>query len=278
MGIIRILHNLSFIEDPTRIIRAVRFEQRLGFKIADQTLRLIYSAIKHKVLKKVSTQRIQEELLIMLNEKNPLKPLQRLHELGILQQLPISLVIDERNMKILEHINSFVQWYRMVYKDHTASLWLTYLFGILQGLSKSKVTQFFKIFAFTDKHRTLYHSTIRAIPLIQEQLNHNDLPNSRLYFLLINYPDESLLFLLGYFEEMPIRRNILYFMTELKSIRIRIRGTDLLQLGLKPGPRIRQILDEILKARLDNRISSEQEMEYAREYMKLSGQKHIDNP
>lgn len=277
MGIVRILHNLSFIEDPTRIIRAVRFEQRLNFKISDQSLRLIQSAIKHKVIKKVSIQRIQEEFLIILNEKNPLKPLLRLHDLGVLQQFPISLNFDPDTMKLLEHINSFVQWYRMVYKNRKTAPWLVYLFGILHGLKKELIPQFFNTFTYPDKHQNLFHSTIRAIPVLKEHLSKSEIPNSRVYFLLNSFPDESLLFFLGYFEDLVIRRNILYYMTELTFVHQQINGNDLLKLNLKPGPMIRHLLDEVLKARLDHLISPEQEIEYVKECLKKNDQKIVDN-
>jgi tRNA nucleotidyltransferase (CCA-adding enzyme) len=71
-GIIRVLHSLSFVEDPTRMLRAVRFEQRLGFRIEPRTEELIDSALG--LLDRVSSERIRHELYLILREEEPEKP------------------------------------------------------------------------------------------------------------------------------------------------------------------------------------------------------------
>ena len=80
---IRVLHNLSFVEDPTRVFRAVRFEQRLGFKVGKQTESLLHSAIRLGLLEKLSGERIFNELFLILNERDPLPAIMRLVRLDV---------------------------------------------------------------------------------------------------------------------------------------------------------------------------------------------------
>ena len=84
---IRVLHNLSFVEDPTRVFRAVRFEQRLGFQIGKQTEQLLLSAVRLGLLEKVSGKRIFNELLLIMNEHQPLPGILRLAHLDVLRYL-----------------------------------------------------------------------------------------------------------------------------------------------------------------------------------------------
>lgn len=84
-GLIRVLHSLSFVDDPTRMLRAVRFEQRFGFQIEDRTLQLMHEA--RDLLRQVSGDRLRHELELILAEEDPLPALQRLEELQLLESI-----------------------------------------------------------------------------------------------------------------------------------------------------------------------------------------------
>ncbi|MCH7501177.1 MAG: CBS domain-containing protein, partial [Nitrospinae bacterium] len=85
--VVRVLHNLSFIEDPSRAFRAVRFEQRLGFRIGRQTEAFIKHAVKKKFIEKLSGARLYNELVLILKEPYPLNCLRRMKELDLLQTI-----------------------------------------------------------------------------------------------------------------------------------------------------------------------------------------------
>lgn len=84
---IRVLHDRSFIDDPTRIFRAVRFESRLGFRIVASDVRLIGSALSDSLLQKLQEYRIAAELRLILKEPDPARPLRRLEQLGVIDAL-----------------------------------------------------------------------------------------------------------------------------------------------------------------------------------------------
>ena len=91
-GVIRVLHSLSFVEDPTRILRAARFEQRFGFEIERRTEELIADALD--LLDRVSPERVRHELELILAEAEPERGLCRLQALGVLQKLHPALRCD----------------------------------------------------------------------------------------------------------------------------------------------------------------------------------------
>ena len=99
-GLVRVLHSLSFIDDPTRMLRAVRFEQRFNFTIEPRTLELIGEALP--VIKPVSGDRLRHEFNLLLSEPHPSYGLTRLHELGLLVAIHPALAWDKQRASALD--------------------------------------------------------------------------------------------------------------------------------------------------------------------------------
>jgi tRNA nucleotidyltransferase (CCA-adding enzyme) len=116
-GIIRILHDGSFVDDPTRIFRAVRYEQRFGFRMDAKTLRLLCQARDESWLTKLSRDRIKHELWRTLQERDPTKPFQRLWQLGILQVVAPELRITKARLLWMERIDEWLQWHQGHFPD-----------------------------------------------------------------------------------------------------------------------------------------------------------------
>ncbi|NLF13445.1 MAG: CBS domain-containing protein, partial [Anaerolineaceae bacterium] len=104
--VVRVLHSLSFIEDPTRIMRAVRFEQRLGFHIEPRTAELIENALP--MLSRVTGERVRHEMLLILAEDEPEHALNRLDELGVLEQIHPRLASDEGTARLFARLREEV--------------------------------------------------------------------------------------------------------------------------------------------------------------------------
>ncbi|MDZ4169042.1 MAG: CBS domain-containing protein [Coriobacteriia bacterium] len=86
-GVVRVLHGLSFVEDPTRVLRAARFEVRYGFDMDADTEQHAVRAVELDLLSEVSGARVREELLDVLSEADPVSVLRRLDELGALAEI-----------------------------------------------------------------------------------------------------------------------------------------------------------------------------------------------
>ncbi len=107
-GLVRVLHLHSFMDDPTRMYRAVRYEQRYDFKIAEETLALIPEA--RELIQKLSAQRIRHEIDLVLDEPNAASMLARLDELGLLKPIHPSLRWDKASRKRFEFCHRFSSW------------------------------------------------------------------------------------------------------------------------------------------------------------------------
>ncbi len=101
-GLVRVLHSLSFVDDPTRMLRAVRFEKRFNFKIENRTLQLMNEA--HDLIKQVSGDRLRHELDLILAEENPVLALERLQELNLLTAIHPELRWQAQTAPALERV------------------------------------------------------------------------------------------------------------------------------------------------------------------------------
>lgn len=106
---IRVLHNHSFLDDPTRILRAVRFEQRLGFLIEPHTKQLISSALEAQVFQLAHAERMAEEFRLSLSERDPVKVLDRLENLKVLQSIHPDLHFRQKPRERVQRAQEFMQ-------------------------------------------------------------------------------------------------------------------------------------------------------------------------
>ncbi|HEX3032091.1 MAG TPA: polynucleotide adenylyltransferase, partial [Bacillota bacterium] len=138
--IIRILYTLSFVEDPTRVFRAVRFEQRYDFTMEPQTLELAKKAIRDNWLQKLSYDRIREELKHSFNEEFPVKAINRMLELGLWETILPEIQLDEEITRVL---NNLPQANKLVAREMENARefhpWLTYLAALVHQLEPAKV-------------------------------------------------------------------------------------------------------------------------------------------
>ena len=133
---LRVLHNLSFVEDPTRVFRAVRFEQRFGFKIGKLTANLIENALRIGGIDKLAPKRIFSEFYLILNEENPLPITRRLGELKILQAIDPDLVLSPKTELLLEEIRRILSWFNLLYLNEPCQRWLVFFLALTQPVKR----------------------------------------------------------------------------------------------------------------------------------------------
>src|SRR5208283_4971809 len=112
---IRVLHNLSLVEDPTRAFRAVRFEQRFGFKIGKLTSNLIENTIRIGGIEKLAPKRIFTELQLILSEENPLPVIKRLIDLKLLQAILPEWNLTPKESLLFGEIRTVLAWFDLLY-------------------------------------------------------------------------------------------------------------------------------------------------------------------
>ncbi|MDX1776891.1 MAG: CBS domain-containing protein, partial [Desulfobulbales bacterium] len=150
---IRILHNLSFVEDPTRIFRAIRFEQRMAFTIGKHTEKLLKNAVKMNLFNRFFGSRCFTELKLIFSEENPIPAIRRMADFDLLKFILPGLKFDKRMEKNLLETQRAMAWYKLLYLDEPCRQWLVYLFTILADSTYSDLKVFCMKFEFIDRHK-----------------------------------------------------------------------------------------------------------------------------
>jgi tRNA nucleotidyltransferase (CCA-adding enzyme) len=243
-GVIRVLHNLSFIEDPTRILRAARFEQRFGFKIEPRTARLIDDA--RAMFARVSGDRIRHEFNLIWREREPEKALARAHELGALTAIFNQL--------------DFTDWHAGKFRQARATeeppSGLTHLGLLAWHLTPSLALEFCHRLRLANTECETLRQTLALRAEAEPRLNVETLTPSAIYHLLAEYGDPALAIFALATDLERVRERVTLFRTRLRAVTPELTGNDLKCMGIRPGPQYRTILERLRDARLDGAIST----------------------
>ena len=257
--VLRVLHNLSFVEDPTRVFRAIRFEQRFGFKIGKLTLALIKNAVKINCFKDLSGRRLFLELKLILKEPEPLKAIERMNEFDLLQFIFSELNLNDSTRSLLEEIRKVISWHNLLYLEEHFEPWKVYWHGLTCCLdTKSFIALVEKMGIAGLEGRKMISQRASANGLL-DTLYRFDGDNYHLYRLLLPYDTEMLLYLMAKTNNEKTRRHISNYFTRLKGMKILIKGKDLLCMGFSPGSIFKEIFDRLLEARLNGLIKTKEE-------------------
>ena len=266
--IVRIIHNLSFIEDPTRIFRAIKFSNRFGFRIGKVTANLIKNALNVGAVKHLSGLRVLSELKQIFGEENPLPAVQTMSEYGIDKVIHNELKLTAATCALFESVGKTLAWHDLLYSDDDYPRWAVYFMAWLHGYSFTVGTQIADRLMFPLKERTrLLEKRIKAEHRIQLIEKSYPISNQQIYWWLIHFKTECLLFMLALTKKESVRKAISHFYTHQRNIKPLIGGKNLKSLGIKPGPAYTTILNKIIDEKLDDKlITMEDEIEFAERY------------
>ncbi|MBP1751696.1 MAG: domain containing protein [Geobacteraceae bacterium] len=258
---VRVLHNLSFVEDPTRVFRAVRFEQRLDFRIARHTENLIKNAVKMNFLEKLGGKRLLTELVYILREKEPLRAIERMATLGLLQFIHPALMLTTEARTVLEEVRKIVSWFELLFLERRYDKWVVYYLALCEPLTDSQFLETCKRLSVTEHYREKLFEMRTLSRAILENMQRrvarrSGVLRSEIYYWLRDLPLEILLYMMAKTTDEEVKKYISLYFTQLQNVRILITGDDLKEMGLQPGPRYREILDKVMKAKLDNKVAS----------------------
>ncbi|HJV64448.1 MAG TPA: CBS domain-containing protein [Geomonas sp.] len=258
--VIRVLHNLSFVEDPTRVFRAIRFEQRLNFRIAKHTEDLIKNAVKMDFLQKLGGRRLLSELVQILREKEPLKGIWRMASLGLFRFIHPRIELSPALQEILEEVRNILSWYDLLYLERPYERWAVYFLALCETLTGDEFSATCIRLAVSghlqQKLVGMRKQGEELLAAMETRLaQEGKLENSEIYFFLRGLPVEVLLYQMAKSHSPELKKAISLYFTKLQGMHTRIGGHDLKQLGVLPGPRYRELLDAVLCARLDGRVT-----------------------
>lgn len=268
-GLIRILYNFSFVEDPTRIMRAIRFETRYGFTIESDTLRFAKDAIARRLLGQLSYKRILQELILILNEQDPTPALRRMAEVGVWQYVFPEVDVDKLSPGRLKRVAVVSAWYKERYFKTDIRVWLIYIMVILSPLSEEEVANIVERYHFDRQAEIAINEALRAPKLVSCLEQNPDIKVSEIDKTLYNWSTEALIYLMLGIKEEKAWENIVKYLDNKEKSKIELNGNDLMTLGLKPGPVYREILDKLYELKLDGEIiSKEDEMNLVKTWLK----------
>jgi len=247
-GHIRILHEKSFTDDATRIWRALRYEQRLGFRIEPETLGLLKRDIA--MLDTISGDRIRHELELVLKESYPEKVFRRTDELQVLSGLQPCL---KGNNWLSEKFEQARQVSSPT--PPPASLYLALL---TYTLTTEQLERFIVRLKLPRPLAQILRDTCRLKAGI-ESLAAPDLKPSHVYEVLHDYSPAAITATSLATDSPETSRNIHQYLVRLRYVKQALTGEDLKTMGVTPGPRISEILTRLQAARMDGEASGRQE-------------------
>ncbi len=259
--IIRVLHNLSFIEDPTRILRAIRFEQRFGFRIGKQTASLIRNAVHMGLIQKLGGRRFLHEIRLILEEEDPVPSLRRMAEFGEMSALAGAINFDKKMVELFGRLREVISWYRLSFLDEPLERWWVYLLGLFSNLGMQDVEAACRRLLLTVSQRDRLMWTLENVGRLLKSFfpDVSSQKPSEVYRALLPFRSEELLFLMGKADKESTRKAVSHYFNRYRNTQTELKGKDLKALGIPPGPIYRQLLDELLDARINKQVRNRSE-------------------
>ncbi len=253
--VVKVLHSLSFVDDPTRILRAVRYEQRYGFMIDDRTRDLMLEA--KGLLKRVSGDRIRHEFDRIQEEKQAASMMDRLAELTILQSIHPDLVWNEDIGRLITSLPSKKppgEWLSEGdIKDLPLKKSLFYILWLMHSPEKSTARTRLRLVG------SLSEVIRQASHLCDELSEFGDMKPSQATTILDRLSKLAIYAVYLACGDSSLKGILSRYLSSWQHIKTSISGKDLQEAGLDPGPRYAEILSRLKNARLDGEISSDKE-------------------
>jgi tRNA nucleotidyltransferase (CCA-adding enzyme) len=254
---IRVLHNLSYVEDPTRAFRAVRFAERFGFKLSRHTENLIKSAIQMDLFGRLSGSRLFDELKLAFEETNPVRTLKRLSSYGLLKVINEDLIFDEKLEATLASMYETLAWYDLLYLDEKVDKTILYLAALLSNLDAPQRAAAIERLAPPQATKKIILSSMKESAEVLARLPLKD--PAEIYHLLADRSLELILFSMALTKDTRKKKQISQFLVELRKVKPLLKGNDLKKLGVAEGPLFSKIFRELLDGRLRGKLKTDED-------------------
>jgi len=252
--LIRVLHSLSFVDDPTRMLRAVRFEQRFAFTIEPRTLELLQEA--KNLLSEVSGERLRHELDLILKEKQAANMFARLAQLGLLQEIHPALVWHAALSAQFDELltKPFPQGWGFARHPSAADqkVQAAYIL-LLCGLSEETAAAVSRRLRLRNQLAQMIRqaaSLLPGLPALASQ------PASRASAALENCPPLVIYSLYLASPSSRVRTMLSEFASQWRWVKTLVDGEKLRQMGVESGPRIGEILAQLKAAWIDGLVTT----------------------
>jgi tRNA nucleotidyltransferase (CCA-adding enzyme) len=256
-GVIRVLHNLSFIDDPTRIFRAIRYENRYGFRMEEHSARLARSTIEMGLVGDLSSARLRDELVLLLSEGDVRHSILRLAELGADRAIHPHLAADEEAVALFDRLVALAA-------EHGVDVpaWRLGVLALARKLPADELYDWLERLKVRRRDSERIAAAITVAPRLVERLREHDADPAEVVALAEPYAPDAPLFALA-LADVPALED--YF-RRLRDVRLEITGNDVAELGLAESPRVGEVLAEVRRRKLNGELDGrESELAAVRE-------------
>ena len=258
---IRVLHSLSFIDDPTRAIRAVRYARRLEFRIAPDTRNLIETAIDEGVFERLSGQRLRRELEVLLAEEHPTSSVELLAELGLLPAICDGLTWGEVTRGFLLEVENRRSWFELEGLGPAPEPMLLMLGALALHAGGQVPARLADRLQLTGEQHRLMVTLDRSVAAIR-RLGGPDHSRSSRVHAVEKGPSEAVLLAMAGVDLDAARR-----LAEAVEASVRVRppvtGRQLVDAGVPPGPWVGRALRLTRDAIVDGTIGEGDSLDFA---------------
>ncbi len=245
-GTLRVLHQGSFVDDPTRVFRGIRYENRYGFAMDPETTALARACVERGLVAKLSPARLRDELVLLLEEDAMIDhSLERLRELGLADEILPGLAADAKTAEIIHRGRSLADELGLDVPE-----WRLGLAALARGIEPGPLRAWLLRLKIRRRDAELIAGAVASAPRLLEAARDEATAPSHLVGLADPAAPDGPLLALALAELALLRR---YF-TELRHVRSELTGADLAELGLAESPRVGSVLAELRRRKLDGEL------------------------
>ena len=261
---IRLLHAGSFQDDPTRIFRAIRFEQRFGFHLEGETASLLAQAASTNVIQQLSGPRLRNEILLLFAERDPVCMIARLAKINLLRFLHRRLSYGTNVKRVVTAVPRALAWWARRFPDSQIDRPILYLMALSSESNPLVVATMIRRLALSrEQAKNVTVGGGRIDRARKRLIGARAMRPSQVYRLLADFSDEVLVLLLArqlarrHMPQLSLLKRQLVSYVKNRVVKTSLTGRDLQAMGLKPGPQYKTILSKLLDARIDGVIATE---------------------
>ena len=253
-GLIRVLHPGSFVDDPTRVLRALRYEQRLAFQLEEKTHHLLEQTVDNKGLTSITGDRIRREMELIFLEDQPSLALARAMELGALRTVYLPLERAEFGA------------FRGLSTDHDP---LIYLAALAYRLEPYEGEVLISRLYMPGIWSTVVRETIsirKGMEIDWVDLPHGELSGRLDQFSTTPIKASAIL------SSLVVQDLLRLYLKEMRQVKPVLGGDDLIAMGFAPGPVVGEVLRDLRSSRIEGKVTTrEDEMRLAQHYLDSKG-------
>ena len=266
---LKVLHTISFIEDPSRILRGVRFAARFGFDFGRQTGELLKNALELGVIRLISGRRVKDELFLIFKEDYPENVMEIMTANGIFSELFPQTAFGEEKAALFREVRHVFHWYKLLYLRNKADDKVLYLLALFGDMEPADLYAYAAKFELTRKFMTVFDDVHEFIQSRYKNVHKKAfLKNSEINDMFRDLQIEGLLYVMArYADNQRLQQYASLYIMEIKK-RVKIlNGNDLKNAGFNDRMRMKEILKKVNDLYLDEKIKTKKEaLEYLEKY------------